>query len=170
MFSATVSSPNTSLSSGAKPNPSRAISKMAMYMRLCPSRSMAPDTGRCTPMMVRNVVDLPAPLRPTRHTSSPAPTCSDTRRRMALPSISTTRSLTLSTRRSLADHGLDDDRVGEELVGRKIGENPTFRQCDDAVRVRGHQVHIVLDQDDGLDTGRAGGAHQGLHDGVFLGR
>ena len=96
MFSATVRSPNTSLSSGAKPTPRRAILNGASPPMSRPSSAMVPETALRAPMMVRNVVDLPAPLRPTRQTSSPAPTSSETRRRMWLPSISTTRSLTAS--------------------------------------------------------------------------
>ena len=37
-----------------------------------PSSAIAPETGLRMPMIVRNVVVLPAPLRPTRQTSSPA--------------------------------------------------------------------------------------------------
>ena len=58
--------------------------------------SIAPDAGLRKPMMVRNVVVLPAPLRPTRQTSSPAPTSNDTPRSTRLPWMSTTRSRTAS--------------------------------------------------------------------------
>ena len=98
MFSATVSSPNTSLSSGAKPMPMRAIRCGRSPTMLRSSNSIAPAAGLRKPMMVRNVVDLPAPLRPTRQTSSPAFTSNDTPRSMGLPSMSTARSRTRSIR------------------------------------------------------------------------
>ncbi len=39
---------------------------------------MAPSRGRTMPLIVRNVVDLPAPFDPIRVTISPASTISDT--------------------------------------------------------------------------------------------
>src|SRR5712691_10561654 len=96
MFSATVSSPNTSLSSGAKPTPMRAIRyglKPTMSLR---SNSIEPAAGLRKPMMVRKLVVLPAPLRPTRQMSSPALTSNDTPRKTGLPWMSTARSRTRS--------------------------------------------------------------------------
>ena len=72
MFSATVSSPNTSLSSGANPMPMRAIWYGRSPTMFLPSNSIAPAAGVRKLMIVRKLVVLPAPLRPTRQTSSPA--------------------------------------------------------------------------------------------------
>src|SRR5919106_1374595 len=48
-------------------------------------------------MIVRSVVVLPLPLRPTMHTASPAPTSSEIPRRMSLASIATRNSATRSS-------------------------------------------------------------------------
>src|SRR5712691_10830830 len=149
MFSATVSSPNTSLSSGAKPTPMRAIRyglKPTMSLR---SNSIEPAAGLRKPMMVRKLVVLPAPLRPTRQTSSPALTSNDTPRNTGLPWMSTARSRTCSTSLvspPLADHCLDQPRLGKEIGGRQVGQHLAFRQGDDAMRIGRHQIHVVLDQ------------------------
>ena len=49
-------------------------------MRL-PSNSTAPSNGRTRPRIVFMVVDLPQALPPSRHTSSPLRTSSDTLRK-----------------------------------------------------------------------------------------
>src|SRR5574339_928572 len=104
-------------------------------------------------MMVRRVVDLPAPLRPTRHTTSPSPTSSETRRRMWLDWMKTSIVSTLSTvacRSSCAspDHHVDHPRVGPDGVGGGVGEHPALVERDDPVGVAEHDVHVVLDLDD----------------------
>ena len=43
-----------------------------------PFHVMRPAWGGVRPMIERMVVDLPTPLRPSRHTHSPAATSSDT--------------------------------------------------------------------------------------------
>src|SRR4051794_9130554 len=108
-------------------------------------------------MMARSVVVLPAPLRPIRQTSSPAPTASEMARRMRLFWMSTTTSLSasmLGNPRQLAGHLADDRgderRVAEERVGRTVGEHLAGLQRHDAARVFRDQVHVVLDQDDRL--------------------
>ena len=45
-----------------------------------PASLMSPSDGGCRPEMLRSVLDLPAPLGPTRQTISPSPTVSDTPR------------------------------------------------------------------------------------------
>ena len=117
-------------------------------------RRSRPRAGLRKPMMVRKVVVLPAPLRPTRQTSSPARTSSEMPRRMRLPWISTTRSridehqcsLRLPTTVAMMA------RVGEELFRRQVGQDLAFRQRDDAIGIGRDQVHVVLDQDERLDA------------------
>src|SRR5215510_4833524 len=143
MFSATVRSANTSLSSGAKPMPSLAISNGRRPVMSCPARLIEPERAERCPMMVRKVVDLPAPLRPTRQTSSPAPTSIVTRRRISLPSMSTLRSLMASIGAYAFAHDRGDDmRIGKKRTGRQVGKHLAFSQRDDALRIGGDQVHI----------------------------
>ena len=59
--------------------------------------------------------------------------------------------------------------IGEELIGRQIGQHLAFRQRNDAVGIGCDQVHIVLDQHDPLHAGQLGRRDQGLHDAVLVG-
>ena len=56
------------------------------------------------------------------------------------------------------------------MRGRQVGQHFALRQRDDAVRVGRNEVHVVLDQDDGLDARSLGRADQGFHEPVLLGR
>ena len=56
-----------------------------------PRKRTEPPEARRRPITASMVVVLPAPLRPSRQTSSPCPTESDTPRRIGLPAISTRR-------------------------------------------------------------------------------
>src|SRR5947207_8238906 len=105
-------------------------------------------------MMVRKVVVLPAPLRPTRQTSWPAATSREMPRRMRELWMSTLRwsmaSMSVSAREladPLADDGGDDLGVAEEFRRRFVGQHAALLQRDDAARVFGDEVHVVLDQD-----------------------
>src|SRR6266702_5107432 len=108
-------------------------------------------------MMLRNVVVFPAPLRPTRQTSSPAATDRLMPLRMRLPSMSTfsfdklsiittfsksnskpclkscSHSCSCSWARS--HNGRYHGRVGEEGVGRHVGEKSARLQRDEAMRI-----------------------------------
>src|ERR1700676_2260695 len=96
-------------------------------------------------MMLRNVVVFPAPLRPTRQTSSPAATDRLMPLRMRLPSISTftldkvsittTCSNPCSSSGARSHHGRDHGGVGEEGVGRHVGEKNACLQRDDTMRI-----------------------------------
>src|SRR5437879_625419 len=108
-------------------------------------------------MIVLRVVVLPAPLRPTRQTTSRAPTSSDTPRRTWLvwmkTSISTRVSIAWCSRhRGLAaDHGVDHALVRQYRRGRRVGQHAALVERDDPVRVRENDVHVVLHLDDGSD-------------------
>src|SRR6266849_6546567 len=106
-------------------------------------------------MMLRNVVLFPAPLRPTRQTSSPAATDRLMPLRMRLPSISTfsfdkliimttfsksnsqscpnSCSNSCSSSWARSHNGRYHGRVGEEGVGRHVGEKSACLQRDDAM-------------------------------------
>src|ERR1700680_3464104 len=100
-------------------------------------------------MMLRNVVVLPAPLRPTRQTSSPAATDRLMPLRMRLPSISTFKFDKLSIKAAFskscskscskswarADDGRYHGRIGKEDVGRHIRKKHASLQRDDAMRI-----------------------------------
>src|SRR5450631_1544053 len=108
-------------------------------------------------MMLRNVVVLPAPLRPTRQTSSPAATDRLMPLRIRLPSISTFKFETFSITaafsqfRARSDHGRYHGRIGKERRRRHVGKKATPLQRDDAMRIPLDQVHVVLDLDDSAD-------------------
>src|ERR671931_1761630 len=97
-----------------------------------------PDrTGR-RPMMLSMVVVFPAPFRPTRHTASPFPTFSDTRRRISAGprqvSIASTSSMRGPDQRG--GHRL----VAADLVRRASGEDRPLVHRHDPVRVTEHHV------------------------------
>src|SRR5262249_33433478 len=143
------------LSSGAQPTPSMAISRGRRPAMARPASSMRPARGRRKPMIVRSVVVLPAPLRPTGHTTSARPTSSDTARRMWLAWLVTSIASMVSTsacRRAAADHRVDDLGVGLDLARARVGQHAPLVQRDDPVGVAEHDVHVVLDLDHGLDA------------------
>src|SRR5229473_1767937 len=173
MFSATVRSGKIPLSSGEKARPRRAISCVRRRWISSSRNRMRPARGRRYPMMARRVVDLPAPLRPTRQTTSRSFTSSETRRRMWLDWMKTSMASTLSTgasrsSRTAADHHVYDPRVGADRGGGRVGQHPTLVEGDDPVRVAEHDVHVVLDLDDGLEADSPGRADQDLHDRVLV--
>src|SRR5260221_3114120 len=93
-------------------------------------------------MMVRKVVVLPAPLRPTRQTSWPAETSSEMPRRMREFWMSTVRRSMASMSIGLgvladhlADDGGDDLGVAEEFGGRLVGEHAALLQPHDAAPI-----------------------------------
>src|SRR3977135_807097 len=99
-------------------------------------------------MMVRKVVVLPAPLRPTRQTSWPAETSSEMPRRMREFWMSTVRRSMARTSIGfgvladhLADDGGDDLGVAEKFRRRLVREHAAFLQRHDAARILRDQVH-----------------------------
>src|SRR5689334_15926779 len=128
-------------------------------------------------MMLRSVVVLPAPLRPMRHTSSPAPTASETARRILLVWMSTTTLSSVSMSyshlrcrldRHLADHGRNERRVAEERRRRAVGEHLARLQRDNAARIFRDEIHVVLDQDDRLHARAPCRLDQRSHDAVLV--
>src|SRR5258705_3795351 len=173
MFSATVRSGKIPLPSGGKARPRRGISWTRRRWISSSRNRMRPARGRRYPMMARRVVDLPAPLRPTRQTTSRSFPSSETGRRMWLDWMKTSMASTLSpgasrSSRTAADHHVYDPRVGADRGGGRVGQHPTLVEGDDPVRVAEHDVHVVLDLDDGLQAHSPGRADQGLHYRVLV--
>src|SRR6185436_11992364 len=131
-------------------------------------------------MIVRRVVVLPAPLRPTRQTTSRSPTSRETRRRMWLDWMKTSTRSTVSTTTPSpcllplrgrgemvgpADDRVHHARVGADRGGGGVGEDLPLVERDDPVRVAEHDVHVVLDLDDRLEAHAPRRGHQDVHDG-----
>src|SRR4030081_408127 len=137
-----------------------------------PWKRISPDRTGSRPMMLSMMVVRPAPLRPTRETTSPSSTVSDTPCRMcagprkvlmASTSSSTWCSFVPSSRQRYAEKDVGDVLVHLDLFRRPVGEESAFMHHHDAVGVAEHDVHVVLD-DDGRH--RSGAHHRGygIHD------
>ena len=77
-FSMTVRSVNMRRSSGTKPRPKRAAWCGSLCERSWPMKVTCPRLRASIPIKALSVVDLPAPLRPIRATTSPRRTCKST--------------------------------------------------------------------------------------------
>src|SRR5690349_20765731 len=147
-------------SSGTQPSPARARLSGDALPRSEPPHETVPSTCRCRPSTDRSSVVLPAPLRPTRITTSPG---------------STLRSTSLSTFASpyqaespatcrtcwepwatwsdllfsgLSEVGGDDLLVVADLVVGALGEDLTGLQHGHGVGQRADDVHVVVDEHD----------------------
>src|SRR4029453_12474201 len=101
-------------------------------------------------MIVRSVVVLPAPLRPTRQMASRSPALSVTPLRIWLASMNTSTPRRSST--GAPHHGGHHVVVGLQLGRRAVGQHAALVQGHDAVGVAEDDVHVVLDLDDGADA------------------
>src|SRR5437667_1288820 len=120
-------------------------------------------------MIVLSVVVLPAPLRPTRHTTSRAPTSSETDRRMWLAWTKTSTSARVSIAGSVrpgpaADHGVDHPPVRLDRRRCGVGQHLALVERDDAIGVGEHDVHVVFHLDDRPEPDPPRGRDQRLHD------
>src|SRR5213594_739722 len=120
-------------------------------------------------MIVLRVVVLPAPLRPTRHTTSRAPTSSETDRRMWLAWTKTSTSARVSIAGSArpgpaADHGVDHPLVRLDRRRCGVGQYLALVERDDAIGVGEHDVHVVFHLDDRPEPDPPRGRDQSLHD------
>src|SRR6188768_3038302 len=123
-----------------------------------PRKAIRPRFFAIRPMIAFIVVDLPAPLRPTRATHSPAPTPRETPKRTCAwpyqPSSDCTSSIALldnrrrSEGRPAAEVDLADARVVAHRRGRPLGDEFAARQHDDAVGMGEDDVHAVLGEED----------------------
>src|SRR5437660_7891741 len=120
-------------------------------------------------MMVRKVVVVPARLRPTRQTSSPAASSKATLRRISLFCISTLRFSTSSIAVLPSNDGGHDVGAGTNGCGASIRENSTVMNCNDSIGIAEHDVHVVLYLDDGLDSHLPRRLNEDTHNRRFVG-
>src|ERR1700687_1855887 len=129
-------------------------------------------------MMVSIVVVLPAPLRPTRTTDSPPVTRRDTPRSTwtwpRYVSMRSTSSMPGAPIRSLTRRGRSNERgsyrvVPTDLFRGSVREDRALVHDDDALGIAEHDVHVVLDDDDGYTSGAYDRADD-IHDRCLLSR
>src|SRR6478752_4020286 len=166
-------------SSGTQPMPARDRATADRLARSAPSRVIVPSICRCRPMTERSRLVLPAPLRPTRVTTSPGVTSMLTSvRTRASPyqaESPDTSSIRAASRPRLLTSGAparsgagcsvvvavvsslmgcsevcrDDPLVGAHLLVRSLREHLPRLEHGDAVGERSDDVHVVVDEDDG---------------------
>src|SRR3954466_13945403 len=131
--------------------PRRAIAGVSSPCTSLPSKRIVPAEARHKPMMVRRHVVLPAPLRPRSMVSEFGATLKSTPCRMwyfsmcVCTAVSSSRSAT-----SDAEVGFLHDWHRNHFGGRALGDELPLVQHDDAIGERSHDVHLVLDQENGL--------------------
>src|SRR5436190_10906659 len=143
--------------------PAREISGVAQPPISWPAKVTLPRLGFHSPMMVRRVVVLPAPLRPSRTVMAPRGTTKSTPCRMwywpmwvCTPSSVSKGSAMGRLRRTGPGAGCDTQigllhHRGADHLGRlAVGDQPPVVQHDDAVGQALDHVHLVLDQQNGL--------------------
>src|SRR3954471_4034248 len=145
-------------SSGTQPSPRRPMRYGGIVEMSAPRNTTRPRRRGIRPMIAFIVVDLPAPLRPTRATHSPAATASETPySTWAWPyqassdctsSIALLRHRGRRERRSSAEVDLAHACVVAHRRRRAFGDQLAARQHDDAIGVREDDVHAVLGEED----------------------
>src|SRR5215471_13532718 len=125
-----------------------------------------------SPVMLSMRVVRPAPLRPTKATTSSAATSIETLRRMCAgprkvlmlsTSSNTFVILMPSCRQGRAEEDAGDIVVCLDFVRRSIGQEAALMHHHDAVGVAEHDVHVVLDDDRGHGSA-ALDRRYGVHD------
>src|SRR5690606_35728658 len=144
--------------------PARAMSKGRRPVSSRPASRTDPAVARTSPIMVRSVVVLPAPLRPSSTVVSPAGTSNVTPCKMWNRPMCAPKSRTSSMLDMLCPQirGLNLT-VGDDFPRRPLGQKLAVLQHRNAVRDVEHDVHLVLDQQDG-QLGRAPDAFDDFHD------
>src|SRR5262245_14645834 len=133
--------------------PSRTIAWAGSRWIGRPSNRTAPRAGWSRPTMVRRVVVLPAPLRPSRTVTAPGRVPSETPWRMWcwpiqvwMPSTSRTGS---GTGGAPAEVGGLDVGIRADRLGRVVRDEPAVLEHGHGVGERQDHVDLVLDQEDG---------------------
>src|SRR6185503_18131637 len=161
------------------PRPARAW--RGRRARSAPPKLTAPPRSGRWPMTVRMRLVLPAPLRPTRPTMLPGASSREKPRSAWTEAMVTWTASIFSMRSSRAAgdvpaHAL----VGEHRRRRSVGEHASAVERHHALGVAGHDLHVVLDEEDrGARAGRriarlsprllaAQGAHDRVHHRKFL--
>src|SRR5260370_30224096 len=68
-----------------------------------------------------------------------------------------------------SNDGGHDIGAGTNGCGASVRENSTVMNCDDPIRIPEHDVHVVLDLDDGLDSHLPRRLNEDTHDRRFVG-
>src|ERR1700730_13260034 len=149
-FSITVIEPKTWRPSGTCAMPKCARWDGATASRSLSSKWMRPPFGRTVPEIALNSVVLPAPLGPTMDTNWPPRTLSEISQSAVRPPYATVRDSTVSTDRRpfLAEVGLDDARVVDDLAPLADRQYPTVVEHDEALGEPHHGAHRMLDNHD----------------------
>src|SRR5918994_4700859 len=119
---------------------------------------MAPSRRRRIPMMARNVVVLPAPLRPSRVTVSPSRMSRSTPCRTWLSPYQafSPRTSRRGALLMLGSHiGFAHARILADFVVGPVGEDLAAGQNGDAVAEIGDDVQVVLDHEHGAVASNA---------------
>src|SRR4030088_557173 len=115
--------------------PSRATSSGPRVLMTRPSNMTLPAVFRTVPEMARSVVVLPAPFAPSRATTLPSGTCSDTPCRALTDPYAAWTSVSSSSAIGLGPEvRLDHRLVLADLARRPVGDLPSEVQHDHAVR------------------------------------
>src|SRR4029077_6104637 len=163
-FSRTVRSGKMTRPSGTWVRPSRAIASAGMWSMGWQRRGMLPAAAWRRPLSARSVDDLPAPLGPSRASTSPSATVNERSRTAMISPYRTVRPSTSSSGapgtgaawwRSRSAHGNrtvrlpqiggDHRRVVAHLLRLALGDEPSEVEHVDVVAHRHHQPHVVLD-------------------------
>src|SRR5262249_1716324 len=147
-FSRTLSAGNTRRPSGTRAMPAAVRAWAGSRVTSTPSKRILPFLEDIEPATPRMVVLLPAPLAPIRVTISPSATWNDTPRTAAISPYASSRLWTSSSKLA-SEIGLDHARVRLHLARRAFHEPQAMVPDEPALRHVHHQVHVVLDHDDG---------------------
>src|SRR5262249_54188314 len=125
-----------------------------------PLKRMEPRQARTIPEMVRLIVDFPAPLGPKTVTISPACTAKFTPRRISVPPypactpVSERSGSAMHTPRGYApcraspEIGLDDKRIGGNVLRRPPRNYPALGENEHVLRERGNRLHDMFRHQD----------------------
>src|SRR5262245_17114320 len=137
--------------------PARAIACAAQPPIGWPANVTCPRLGFHKPMMVRSVVVLPAPLRPSRTVMAPAGTAKSTPCKMWYWPMWVCTPLSVSSGSAMAaapgrnaEVGFLHDGRADHLPRRTVRDQAPIVEHDDAVGETAHHLHLVLDQENGL--------------------
>src|SRR2546428_154993 len=154
--SATVAAKRKFCSTRRKVKPRRAMRFEGRATSSCPSKRIEPSRRGTMPMMDLSVVVLPAPLRPSSVTTSPARTSKPTPCRMCDSPYQAWRSR-ISSRELSGMAGahvrLDDVRVLRDGGVVALGQDLAAGEHGDAVGEIGYHAEVVLDHEHGAVRG-----------------
>src|SRR5690625_1865933 len=141
-------------SSCTQPMPDRARLCGGQPVTSLPRNVMSPVTCPCRTITLRTSVVFPAPFRPTRVTTSPAPTWSETSRSAcAWPYHAL--SVEMSSMAGFPQVRGDDAFVVADLVIGALGQNRALLEDGDLVGEAADHMHVVVHEHDGPPVGDA---------------